>query len=92
MPIVSKATCKRAYPFIAITNNMFCAGYRNGGIDTCSGDSGGGFLCLPKKKQYGWTVQGITSFGESCGKRGKYGIYTDVRKYLPWIRRIMKSS
>lgn len=67
---------------------MFCAGYRNGGTDTCSGDSGGGLFCPPRKKR-GWTIQGITSFGEGCGKRGKYGIYVTIINYLDWIKYIM---
>lgn len=67
---------------------MFCAGYRNGKIDTCSGDSGGGLFCPPEKG--GWTIQGITSFGEGCGKRGKYGIYVVVRNYIDWIKDVMK--
>lgn len=81
-----KRICERAYLNYYITENMFCAGYRNGGIDTCSGDSGGGLFC---QEENGWTVQGITSFGEGCGKRGKYGIYVRVNNYIQWINNVL---
>lgn len=33
-----------------------------------------------------WFVYGITSFGEGCGQRGKYGIYAKVPNFSNWIR------
>ena len=65
-----------------ITDNMFCAGYRGGRIDSCAGDSGGPLLC---QKHNRWTIYGITSFGEGCGRQGKYGIYAKVPNYSKWV-------
>ena len=67
---------------------MFCAGYREGHIDSCTGDSGGPLLCHNKGR--GWTVYGVTSFGEGCGKKGYgYGIYTKVPNYTKWIEKVI---
>ena len=63
---------------------MFCAGYKEGRIDSCGGDSGGPLLCKPKGGR--WTIWGITSFGKGCGKKGYYGIYAKVPNYISWIR------
>lgn len=30
-------------------------------------------------------MYGITSFGEGCGKQGKYGIYAKVPNYSQWL-------
>lgn len=32
-----------------------------------------------------WTIFGITSFGDGCGKRNKFGIYVKVPNYVDWI-------
>lgn len=86
VPIVKTSTCREVYEDYFITENMFCAGYRKGRIDSCAGDSGGPLLCPVGDR---WTIFGITSFGEGCGKRGKYGIYTKVPNYVSWIERVI---
>ncbi|XP_017778876.1 PREDICTED: kallikrein-14 isoform X2 [Nicrophorus vespilloides] len=90
IPIVNSTTCTRAYQHFSITPRMLCAGYPHGRIDTCGGDSGSGLMCSYKYR--GYTVQGITSFGEGCGLPNKYGIYTNVYKYVDWIQQTIKSN
>ncbi|NWZ61257.1 GRAA protein, partial [Acrocephalus arundinaceus] len=64
-----------------ITENMICAGAKNGGKDSCNGDSGGPLICNNEMK-------GITAFGKSCGKPNGPGVYTRLTKqYLEWIRK-----
>ena len=86
VPLVADQACQSAFQF-DITENQMCAGYKRGGIDACAGDSGGPLMC--KKEENGvsrWFVYGVTSFGEGCGDRGKYGIYTKVSKFSDWIK------
>ncbi|KAE8278561.1 Vitamin K-dependent protein Z Precursor [Larimichthys crocea] len=68
---------------LRITPRMFCAGYDTIAKDACQGDSGG-----PHVTRYHSTyfVTGIVSWGEGCARRGKYGVYTQVSKYIDWIR------
>jgi hypothetical protein len=40
IPIVSKSSCKSVYSDYFISDNMFCAGHKEGRIDSCAGDSG----------------------------------------------------
>lgn len=72
---------------------MLCAGWPSGKSDTCAGDSGGGLMCpfkaAPASTLVAYTIQGITSFGDGCGLKHKYGIYTAVFNYLKWITYIM---
>ncbi|NWI13449.1 FA10 factor, partial [Crypturellus soui] len=81
IPYVDMDTCKPAIRSL-VTENMFCAGYSKDGRDACSGDGGG-----PHVTQYNGTyfATGIVSWGEGCGTPGKYGIYTNLSKFLPWI-------
>ncbi|MFD2473302.1 S1 family peptidase [Amycolatopsis silviterrae] len=73
VPIADDSTCRTAYPEYSATS-MLCAGYPNGGIDACKGDSGGPLMV-------GDTVVGIVSYGDGCGKPGKPGIYTRVTTF-----------
>ncbi|KAL7988499.1 hypothetical protein Chor_007418 [Crotalus horridus] len=83
-PILSQSQCSRAYPG-KITNNMFCAGYLEGGKDSCQGDSGGPVVC-------NGALQGIVSWGEGCALKGKPGVYTKVCNYVSWIQRTISSN
>ncbi|BFZ16045.1 hypothetical protein BsWGS_19083 [Bradybaena similaris] len=65
-----------------ITQRVFCAGYVNGGTDTCKGDSGGPLVC---KVAGAYTLFGITSWGKGCGTAKKPGVYVRVSEFIPWI-------
>ncbi|XP_034070783.1 coagulation factor X isoform X3 [Gymnodraco acuticeps] len=81
MPYVNRLTCKESTQ-LRISTNMFCAGYDTLAKDSCQGDSGG-----PHVTRYGNTyfITGIVSWGEGCARKGKYGVYTQVSKYIRWI-------
>ncbi|WAQ95847.1 CORIN-like protein, partial [Mya arenaria] len=68
-----------------LTDQMFCAG---GGIghDSCSGDSGGPFMCPLDRTNDTWYVAGIVSWGVACAYPNVPGVYTNVPGYLDWIR------
>ncbi|XP_063218655.1 trypsin-3-like [Bacillus rossius redtenbacheri] len=85
--ILSSEMCQNVHLHYLITDNMFCAGNKRRPADSCTGDSGGPLLC--KNRQGRWTVFGITSFGDGCGTRGKFGIYVKVAKFAKWIHSIM---
>ncbi|PKU38899.1 coagulation factor x-like [Limosa lapponica baueri] len=88
IPYVDRNTCKLALRN-RVTENMFCAGYDKDGEDVCQGDGGG-----PHVTQYNGTyfATGIISWGEGCGRQGKYGVYTNLSKFLPWIRSVLTEN
>ncbi|XP_077184775.1 transmembrane protease serine 12 isoform X2 [Paroedura picta] len=68
----------------AVFDDMLCAGYEGGGIDSCQGDSGGPLMCyFPDHTRY--YLVGITSFGMGCGKPKFPGIYIRTTTYRSWI-------
>ncbi|XP_013855661.1 coagulation factor X [Austrofundulus limnaeus] len=82
VPYVDRHTCMESTQ-LRITSRMFCAGYDTTAKDACQGDSGG-----PHVTRYHDTyfITGIVSWGEGCARKGKYGVYTQVSKFIPWIR------
>ncbi|KFV48153.1 Coagulation factor X, partial [Tyto alba] len=81
LPLVQRETCQRSTARL-VTDNMFCAGYSTEAADACKGDSGGPFTVSYHNT---WFLLGIVSWGEGCAERGKYGVYTRVSNYIPWI-------
>ena len=85
VPKVSQSSCKNAYWYL--TDNMICAGEEQGGKDSCSGDSGGPFVCMENGNP---VVTGVVSFGNGCALEGYPGVYARVTQYLPWIKSHME--
>lgn len=85
LPIVDLQRCRQSTTF-KVTDNMFCAGYGKEIVgDACKGDSGGPLVIEFHSR---WTLLGIVSWGEGCGRPNKYGYYTKVNNYDNWIRRL----
>ncbi|XP_051966147.1 mannan-binding lectin serine protease 1-like [Xyrauchen texanus] len=90
LPVVPQDECKASYASRSvnynITSNMFCAGFYEGGRDTCLGDSGGAFV-IQDDLSGRWVAQGLVSWGgpEECGSQRVYGVYTRVANYVHWL-------
>uniref|UniRef100_A0A1I8JT28 Peptidase S1 domain-containing protein n=1 Tax=Anopheles arabiensis TaxID=7173 RepID=A0A1I8JT28_ANOAR len=88
--VVDALTCiksDRAAFGPVLTSEMFCGKGRTG-VGACNGDSGGGMFFEVGGK---WFVRGLVSFTSLRGNTGlcdplKYTAYTDVAKYLEWIK------
>jgi len=91
VPIVNMQKCVELYkdaPKRKIDAElMMCAGYPEGGEDSCQSDSGGPLIFKGDK---GYTLHGVVSFGEGCARVGKAGVYTRVTHYLDWIAENVK--
>jgi len=81
LPVVSFQTCKDSTTYL-VTENMFCAGYPEGGKDACWGDSGGPFVIYD---DHHWQLAGIVSWGEECAIPDYYGFFTRVPNYQIFI-------
>nr|XP_003704850.2 PREDICTED: trypsin-1-like [Megachile rotundata] len=83
VPILTNAECRETkYPSRKITDNMICAGYKDGMKDSCQGDSGGPLHVVTNNTH---SVVGVVSWGEGCAKPGYPGVYSRVNRYLTWI-------
>lgn len=83
LPITTLNACRIAYDENSILNSMLCAGFKQGGRDSCQQDSGGP---LSIKKGNGFTQIGIVSHGFECAEPGIPGVYTKVSSYINFIK------
>ncbi|MGF1643781.1 MAG: S1 family serine peptidase [Thiotrichales bacterium] len=81
VPVITNELCQSVYA--GLTRNMLCAGYADGGKDSCAGDSGGPLMVRLQSGEY--QQAGIISTGNGCAQRDAYGIYTRTANYLTWI-------
>ena len=83
VPIVADSTCGSAlyYGTAFDPATMVCAGFSEGGVDTCNGDSGGP-LESPLEGG-GYRLVGITSWGFRCAEPNSPGVYTRIAQAAP---------
>jgi len=74
--VLSDSSCSSAYTPDYDPGTMLCAGLPNGGVDTCSGDSGGPLEAALQGG--GYRLVGLTGWGQGCAEAGFPGVYTRV--------------
>ncbi|KAE9420110.1 hypothetical protein Angca_004901, partial [Angiostrongylus cantonensis] len=85
LPIIDRSSCvNSSHIYSSMSRSSFCAGYLQGGTDSCQGDSGGPFACQ-NKINGPFVLAGVISWGDGCAQKGQPGIYTMVTPYLSWI-------
>ncbi|KAI4829323.1 hypothetical protein KUCAC02_023369 [Chaenocephalus aceratus] len=89
VPIVDLEACKRIWERQKVTlpDNVTCAGGYRTKNGFCEGDSGGPLVCNGR-------AAGIVSYNwnNNCQYPNMPNVYTDLPKYLPWIRKILKKK
>ncbi|XP_055325062.1 trypsin-1-like [Sitodiplosis mosellana] len=84
VPILSNSECRKTgYGASRITDNMLCAGLKDGQKDSCQGDSGGPLHVVNDTI---YQVVGVVSWGEGCAQPDYPGVYTRVNRYRTWIK------
>lgn len=84
VPVVGEAVCNARESYRGkIKAGMICAGLRDGGLDSCQGDSGGPAIVTTIAGHK--VLAGVVSWGHGCARRDKYGVYSDVAFFRPWI-------
>ncbi|XP_059144990.1 ovochymase-2-like [Physella acuta] len=87
VPIINTTLCSSDdFYGSRLLDHMVCAGYPDGGIDSCGGDSGGPLVCETTHDDKHWEIQGITSWGLLCAAPQRPGVYTVVYDYIQWIQ------
>uniref|UniRef100_A0A3B4XN48 Peptidase S1 domain-containing protein n=1 Tax=Seriola lalandi dorsalis TaxID=1841481 RepID=A0A3B4XN48_SERLL len=83
--VINPRVCREMWG--GVPDNVICAGGYKTKKGFCQGDSGGPLVC-------DGTAVGIVSFNweKNCNYPDKPNVYTDVSKYLPWIKTILKRT
>ncbi|MCJ2543509.1 trypsin-like serine protease [Thermostichus vulcanus] len=90
VPIVSNAECNAPQSYDGtILDSMLCAGFPQGGVDSCQADSGGP-LVVPNGN--GFALAGITSFGVGCALPNFFGVYTRVSSFAGFVQSVIGST
>ena len=89
LPIMSNEKCRQMYMKAGFEKRIpptaLCAGYAEGGKDSCEGDSGGPLMVWSQPRA-AWVLAGIVSNGIRCAEPNLPGVYVRITEYLDWIQ------
>nr|XP_050863126.1 serine proteinase stubble isoform X1 [Vespula vulgaris] len=93
VPVINNTVCEAMYRnagYIEHIPHIFiCAGWRNGGFDSCEGDSGGPMV-IQRARDKRWILAGIISWGIGCAVPNQPGVYTRISEFREWINQILQ--
>lgn len=87
--IIPKEICNVSYGG-NVTKRHICAAHSSGDQDACFGDSGGPLQYQSKDGK--WFLSGVVSWGKGCARKNHYGVYTNVKALVPYIRNIIQGT
>ncbi|XP_054711308.1 mucin-2-like [Uloborus diversus] len=91
LPVITNKVCENMYRqagFVEDIPDIFiCAGYGDGGKDSCEGDSGGPMVIQEEDGR--WVLAGVISWGIGCALPNQPGVYTRITKFAEWINQII---
>ncbi|XP_046584850.1 trypsin-like [Haliotis rubra] len=82
-PVLSQSQCRDIFgsnTFYEVS--MICAGFIEGGKDSCTSDSGGPLMCYRNNRI---EIIGIVSWGIGCGEPNAPGVYASASGGKQWI-------
>jgi secreted trypsin-like serine protease len=90
VPVVSNAECNKPESYDGrVSAQMFCAGVRVGGLDSCQGDGGGPVVSFASGTG---ELVGIVSWGFGCAHALQYGVYTRISAVSQWASDTMAGN
>ncbi len=90
VPVVGNEECNKPDSYDGrVSAQMFCAGEREGGLDSCQGDSGGPVVAESSGAKQ---LVGVVSWGHGCARELKYGVYSRVSSISEWAANTMDND
>jgi len=91
VPYIPNEECKTMYD--GITDNMLCAGFKEGRKDSCQGDSGGPIVKRERQSDNTFIDYhvGVVSFGAGCARANKPGVYARTSTAKTWIEKTLQT-
>jgi len=92
LPIINNTECELMYEQAGFREHIphifICAGYREGGKDSCEGDSGGPMSVQRQDSRF--MLSGVISWGIGCAEKNQPGVYTRISDFREWINQILQ--
>jgi len=93
LPIINNTECEMMYEKAGFREHIphifICAGYREGGKDSCEGDSGGP-MSVQRQADSRFMLSGVISWGIGCAEKNQPGVYTRISDFRECINQILQ--